>query len=172
MFKFYTNIGDILGNHQSYYDVLFDCNGAMREGVLRPIGYEVILNNEDRWSNKFASETSAKAYKLKMEVASRDVDTAISHVGVHNNDEQDDVIEYTNGDVTMSGQNILESISLPEPDDDECLSSRSSDLTYPDQKNNITVSGLDENSILKGFKTRPRIQVQEGFFEKIQILSL
>ena len=172
MFKFYTNIGDILGNHQSYYDVLFDCNGAMREGVLRPIGYEVILNNEDRWSNKFASETSAKAYKLKMEVASRDVDTAISHVGVHNNDEQDDVIEYTNGDVTMSGQNILESISLPEPDDDECLSSRSSDLTYPDQKNNITVSGLDENSILKGFKTRPRIQVQEGFFEKMQRLDV
>ena len=151
--------------------------GLDRAKTLRCKGAEwrsILWKEEEyvKFKKKKKSETSAKAYKLKMEIASRDVDIAISHVGVHNNDEPDDVIEYTNGDVTMSGQNILESISLPEPDDDECLSSRSSDLTYPDQKNNITVSGLDENSILKGFKTRPRIQVQEGFFEKMQHLDV
>ena len=171
MFKFYTNISDILGSHQCYYDVLFDCNGTMREGVLRPIGYEVILNNEDRWSNKFASEASGKAYKLKMEIASRDVDIAISHVGENNNDEPDDVIEYTTGDVGICTQNILDSISLPEPDDDECLSSQLH-LSYSDQKNKIKVTGLDEKLIFKGFKTRPRLPVQRGFFEKMQHLNV
>ena len=152
MFKSYTNISDIRGNYRSYYDVLFDYNSVLKSGVLNHIGYEIIRNNEDRWKNKFASEASGKEYKKKMDIAARSVkDSLCPDTQIGNNN--DPLIEFVSGGCDIFTQNIMDTLTLPEPN--EYISNGASNLEYSyiDQTNSISVCGLNEKKISVGYKS-------------------
>ena len=85
--------------------------------VLNQIGYYVVKHNEDRWKNKFASESSGKAYKKKMNDAAQSIEESLCP-DVHSIPNNDHLFEFVSGDMDISTQNFVDVISLPDPADD------------------------------------------------------
>lgn len=151
MFKSYTNISDIRGDYRSYYDVLFDLNGVMKLGVLNLIGYEIIRNNEDRWKNKFASEASGREYKKKMDIAARSVKDSLCP-DTQSGNNNDPLFEFVTGGCDIFTQNIMDTLTLPEPDENISNGASNLEYSYTDQSN-IRVYGLNEKNISLGYKS-------------------
>ena len=171
MFKSYNCISDIQGNHRSYYDALFDDNGEMKMDVLNQIGYYVVKHNEDRWKNKFASESSGKAYKKKMNDAAQSIEESLCP-DVHSIPNNDHLFEFVSGDMDISTQNFVDVISLPDPADEDTDVTSRLVSSYVDQINSIDVRGLDENAILAGYKSTILSSREQSLFEKLKILDV
>ena len=170
MFKPYTCITDIRGQHSSYYDALFDINGDMKRDVLRFIGYEVINNMEDRWKNKFASEAAGKEYRNKMEHAALSIQEPLCP-DIHSCSDNEHLFQFVSGDSEIATQNFIDIISLPEPQGLFGVTSQFA-CTYIDQANSISVSGLDEKAIAIGYKCALQSSREKSAFEKIKMLNV
>ena len=171
MFKSYNCISDIQGNHRSYYDALFDDNGEMKMDVLNKIGYHVVKHNEDRWKNKFASESSGKAYRKKMNDAAQSIEESLCP-DVHNIPNNDHLFEFVSGDMDISTQNFVDVISLPDPDDEDMDVTSRLVSSYVDQINSIDVRGLDEKAILAGYKSTILSSREQSLFENLKVLDV
>ena len=164
MFKPFRNIRDLKGEHDTYYDHLFDFEGNMRSNVLSQTGYMLIQNNEDRWECKFASEISAKYHREEIQEAAQNI-----HVGV----KEPNTIrgcdgffeEIIHGDLSIYSQNYFDFMTTHH---NQILKELDvipdQDIQYPSQKNTMFYINLDEKSISEGFNCKDSVNLHRCNF--------